>query len=113
LSREYHGSVGKEQFFNGGKSVVFSMAQSDLAEESQGLAIDVRARREISRYFENEDGHVKNLGCVPVDVDELFNSIVEELRIREELKEYLDIVHEQDPVSMFVYFTASFPLHIL
>ncbi|KAJ8674808.1 hypothetical protein QAD02_010594 [Eretmocerus hayati] len=96
--RDYKGSGGSEQRFRGGKSVTFSLPKSALQCESEGLALQIVVRREISKYFERDD-HCVELGCVFINVDNLFNGIVHELKMREELDCYLEYAHERDPIS--------------
>ncbi|OXU32087.1 hypothetical protein TSAR_007844 [Trichomalopsis sarcophagae] len=96
--KQYRGSQGTEQLFHGGKSLVISVPSSFLDCDSENLSMEIRARREISRYFETEK-HIQDIGSVLVSVDELLNGIVAEMRLRRELGDYLALVHERDPIS--------------
>ncbi|XP_014209564.1 uncharacterized protein LOC106640143 [Copidosoma floridanum] len=98
--KNYRGSSGEEQAFHGGKSTVFSVPESMLAAAQEGLELEVRVRREISRYFETRGhGHVIEVGRALVGVDDLFNGIVKELKTRCDLGDYLRLAHERDPIS--------------
>lgn len=101
--RPYCGSAGQQQSFNGGKSVVLALPASSFCDEVEDLTVEFAVRREVSKYFEIESNIIE-LGKLSVNVDELFNYIVQELTTRRELIDYLKVPHEKDPICKFVDF---------
>lgn len=93
----YNGSNTEEELFNGGKSIVFSVSESMFDNENINVNITVIAHKEMSKYFENESFY--NIGTASINIDQLFNGIIIEMKKRQSMIGYYNYYHKREPLS--------------
>ncbi|XP_044010153.1 putative uncharacterized protein DDB_G0274405 [Aphidius gifuensis] len=102
----YNGSNTEEELFNGGKSIVFSVSESMFDDENINVNITVIAHKEMSKYFEVEPFY--NIGTASININQLFNGIIIEMKKRKNMIGYFDYYHEREPLSKSMKSTYLF-----
>ncbi|XP_012281099.1 uncharacterized protein LOC105700091 [Orussus abietinus] len=93
----YKGSNREEEFFYGGKSVVFALPETRLEKPMDRVVVDVLVIKEVSKYFEIDP--CQTVGTLQLHVEDLFNYINQELKERKDLEMYLSCIHKRKPIS--------------
>ncbi|XP_051154896.1 uncharacterized protein LOC127277641 isoform X2 [Leptopilina boulardi] len=94
--RQYRGSNYESEPFHGGKSILFSLPEASLENSMKNVDLQMHISKDISRYFEMNPS--QNIGFVIVKLDNLFNGIINELKERKELAQFLHF-HQREPIS--------------
>ncbi|KAG7208111.1 hypothetical protein KM043_009683 [Ampulex compressa] len=95
--RQYRGSNYENENFHGGRSVIFALPEATFEEKITEVDVQFYVYKEVSKYFEMETR--QNFGFTIVRVDDLFNSIIKDLRERKELAGYISSSLERQPIS--------------
>lgn len=93
----YNGSNLEEEYFNGGKSLVFSVPEAMFDNDCTNIDITVHAYKEISKYFEMDT--FCDIGTVTINIDLLFNGIINELKDRKDMVGFYTYYNEREPIS--------------
>lgn len=103
--RPYRGSTSEEEKFYGGTSVVFCIPASFFEKEISSVNVELSVMKEAADDWNTKEYEkwriekFQNVGFVKVPVDDLLNSIREQIHKRNKLAKHLSDFYKRQIIS--------------